>query len=87
MHFLRCPLAAPDGPCVLTRPLGEDGINNNNSLNNKKPFLAPPAMADGACELALWVGCGVGGIDNKKQQQQQWELTGTVAASNQHVQV
>ena len=29
LHFLRCPLPAPDGPCVLTRPLGEDGINNN----------------------------------------------------------
>ena len=34
LHFLRCPLPAPDGPCVLTRPLGEDGIinNNNNSV-------------------------------------------------------
>ena len=31
LHFLRCPLPAPDGPCVLTRPLGEDGINNNNN--------------------------------------------------------
>ena len=30
LHFFRCPLPAPDGPCVLTRPLGEDGINNNN---------------------------------------------------------
>ena len=25
-----CPLPAPDGPYVLTRPLGEGGINNNN---------------------------------------------------------
>ena len=32
LHFLRCPLPAPDGPCVLTRPLGEDGINNNNKF-------------------------------------------------------
>ena len=29
LHLFRCPLPAPDGPCVLTRPLGEDGINNN----------------------------------------------------------
>ena len=34
LHFLRCPLPAPDGPCVLTRPLGEDGINNNNNKNS-----------------------------------------------------
>ena len=34
LHFLRCPLPAPDGPCVLTRPLGEDGINNNNNGND-----------------------------------------------------
>jgi len=36
LHFLRCPLPAPDGPCELTRPLGEDGIDNNNYYNNDK---------------------------------------------------
>ena len=35
LHFLRCPLPAPDGPCVLTRPLGEDGINNNNNNQSR----------------------------------------------------
>ena len=39
MHFPRCPLPAPDGPCMLTRPLGEDGINNNNKKINKTPLV------------------------------------------------
>ena len=53
LHFLRCPLPAPDGPCVLTRPLGEDGINNNNNppsssciRDHNSPSAARPTGVD-----------------------------------------
>ena len=46
LHFLRCPLPAPDGPCVLTRPLGGGWHQQQQQLNNNATLNGPPGRAD-----------------------------------------